>query len=65
MNDLYDVPRGVADWIWNNPAEAAQEFLKTHPEFILEQPGWPFNESELERNITHWPGAWLKRQTMP
>ena len=64
MNDLYDVPRGVADWVWNNPAEAAQEFLKTHPEFILEQPAWPFNESDLEHNITHWPGAWLKRRAM-
>lgn len=61
MYDLHDVPRGRPDWTWDNPAEAAKEFLKSHPEFVLEQPAWPFNESELDRNITHWPGAWLKR----
>ncbi len=32
-----------------------------HPEFIVEQPTWPFNDSELRQNITHWPQAWLRR----
>ena len=61
MEDLYDVPRGEPDWIRNNPAEAAREFVERHPEFIIEQPAWPFNESELSKNITHWPDAWIKR----
>lgn len=61
MKDLYDVPRGSADWVWNHPTAAAAEFAELHPEFILEQPTWPFNESELTENITHWPGAWLRR----
>ncbi len=29
--------------------------------FVIHQPAWPFNESTLERNVTHWPGAWLQR----
>jgi hypothetical protein len=29
--------------------------------FQIEEPNWPFNESSLSKNITHWPGAWLKR----
>jgi cephalosporin hydroxylase len=62
MKDLYDVPRGKPEWKWNNPESAAAEFLGTHPEFVLEQPAWPFNESELSENITHWPGAWLRRK---
>jgi len=62
MKDLSDVPRGVADWEWNHPTAAAVEFSKQHSEFLLEQPAWPFNESELSENITHWPGAWLYKK---
>lgn len=61
MRELDDVPRGQANWREDNPAAAAQDFAARHPEFLLEQPGWPFNESSLSRNITHWPDAWLKR----
>ena len=62
MKDLHDVPRGIPDWSWNHPTAAAAEFALKHPEFVLEQPVWPFNESELTENITHWPGAWLRRK---
>jgi len=62
MEDLHDVPRGDADWVWDHPTDAAKEFAEEHPEFVVEQPKWPFNESELAENITHWPGAWLRRK---
>lgn len=62
MEDLSDVPRGRPDWIHDNPAEAARDFATEHPEFVLEQPPWPFNESELNANVTHWPSAWLRRR---
>ena len=61
MKDLHDVPRGKPDWSWNNPAAAAAEFAASHQDFRVEQPAWPFNESALSSNITHWPGAWLRR----
>jgi cephalosporin hydroxylase len=61
MEDLYDVPRGAAKWENDNPSQAALEFEQRHPEFRILQPQWPFNESELRENITHWPGAWLQR----
>jgi cephalosporin hydroxylase len=61
MYDLVDVPRGQTEWATDNPTWAARDFAATHPEFVIEQPAWPFNESELDQNITHWPGAWLKR----
>lgn len=61
MKDLDKVPRGQSDWSWNHPTAAAVEFSKKHEEFIIEQPEWPFNESELTENVTHWPSAWLKR----
>ncbi|EIJ43126.1 cephalosporin hydroxylase [Beggiatoa alba B18LD] len=62
MQYLYDVPRGTPEWISDNPTEAAKEFVKAHPEFVIEQPEWGFNESELTNNITHWPQAWLRRK---
>lgn len=61
MQFLDDVPRGRAEWKTDNPSEAAIEFAARHPEFVLEQPVWPFNESALRENVTHWPSAWLRR----
>ena len=61
MEILHDVPRGTPSWNKDNPAQAARDFAKNHPNFKLEQPKWPFNESKLTDNITHWPSAWLQR----
>jgi cephalosporin hydroxylase len=61
MRNVSDVPRGTSEWTWNNPMDAADLFVQNHPQFILEQPAWPFNESELSENVTHWPGAWLRK----
>lgn len=60
--DLADVPRGKRQWRWDNPKTAAIEFAAKHPEFVIEEPPWPFNESELTRSVTYWPSAWLCRQ---
>lgn len=62
MYDLYDVPRGRAEWETDNPLEAVKDFIKVHSEFVQEQPRWSFNESALSENITHWPCAWLRRR---
>ena len=62
MKDLYDVPRGKPEWKGDNPAAAAVEFAQRHPDFALEQPAWPFNESDLTQSISHWPNAWLRRK---
>jgi cephalosporin hydroxylase len=61
MSELTDVPRGDANWKDDHPTAAAHEFVSRHPEFAMTQPPWPFNESELGANVTHWPGAWLQR----
>jgi cephalosporin hydroxylase len=61
MQDLYDTPRGKPEWLHDHPAAAVIEFAETHSEFVVEQPLWNFNESDLVKNITHWPGAWVKR----
>ena len=61
MLDLADVPRGKPEWTADNPTSAARDFATLHPEFVIEQPPWPFRESAWGRNITHWPDGWLKR----
>jgi cephalosporin hydroxylase len=61
MSLVSDVPRGTPAWRDDNPTEAARDFAANHPEFVWEQPAWLFNESTLNKNVTHWPGAWLKR----
>lgn len=62
MRDVHDVPRGTPGWITDNPAQAAEDFAARHPDFVIEAPAWRFNESELDRSITAWPSAWLKKK---
>lgn len=61
MRDLTDAPRGAPGWDKDNPANAAQDFATRNKDFVLCEPAWPFNESTLSGNITHWPDAWLQR----
>lgn len=61
MRDVHDVPRGAPEWKEDNPVSAAEDFVGKHPEFTIESPPWRFNESELDKNITAWPSAWLKK----
>lgn len=62
MRDLHDAPRGHKEWKTDNAQEAVAEFLKTHPEFSLEIPQKPYNESTLKQGPTQWPQAWLKKK---
>lgn len=63
MRYLDGVPRGSPTWRTDNPGAAAAAFLARHPEFVLRPPRWPFNESQLSADVTHWPDAWLQRRT--
>ena len=62
MKDLHDVPNGKLEWKHDHPTAAAAEFAVKHPEFVPGEPPWPFNESTLKNNVTHWPGAYLRRK---
>lgn len=63
MEDVYDTPRGKPSWQSDNPVTAVREFLQESADFTEGQPAWPFNESPLARNVTHWPRAWLLRRS--
>lgn len=61
MTDLVGAPRSKEDWGWNNPKEAAEEFARENPDFVIAPPAFPFNEGNLTESVTYWPSAWLKR----
>jgi cephalosporin hydroxylase len=63
MRDLAGAPRSEPDWDVNNPSAAALEFVAEAPEFVLEEPGLPFNEGYItERTPTYWPNAFIRRR---
>jgi cephalosporin hydroxylase len=62
MRDLVGAPRSNPDWDENNPRTAVDDFVMSHPEFVLEAPAWPFNESVgLTKALTYLRGGWLRR----
>jgi cephalosporin hydroxylase len=61
MEEVVGASRTQADWTWNNPKQAAAEFVKKHPEFALVEPDPLFNEGSITERVTYWPGAFLRR----
>jgi cephalosporin hydroxylase len=61
MQDVVGGARTSPDWITNNPQTAVREFLAQHPEFVLEEPAFPFNEGLVTDRVTYWPNAFLRR----
>jgi cephalosporin hydroxylase len=61
MAKVVGAPRTQPDWTWNNPLNAAEEFAATHPEFVIEEPAFPFNEGAVTDRVTYWPSGFLKR----
>lgn len=61
MQRLVGAPRSGGDWSWDNPQEAARDFLAAHDEFVHEQPRFEFDEGLVTSPVTYWPGGWLRR----
>jgi len=53
--------RTQPDWTWNNPKEAALEFVRKHPNFAIEEPAFHFNEGEVTERVTYWTCGYIKR----
>lgn len=62
MGDLVGAPRSSDDWGWNNPREAALEFVANHEGFMIENPPIPFNEGVITEPVTYWPSAWILKK---
>lgn len=61
MEQVVGAPRTQPDWVWNNPRRAALEFVEQHTDFVIEEPGFVFNESALTERVTYWPNAFIRR----
>jgi hypothetical protein len=61
MAEVAGAPRTRPEWAWDNPAEAARDFVARHPEFVLEDPPFLFNEGAIQERVTYWPSAYVKR----
>ena len=61
MEQLAGAPRSAADWSWNNPRQAAIEFVAENPDFVIEEPRFAFNEGQVTERVTYWPSAFIKR----
>ena len=64
MAALCGAPRSAADWGWNNPQAAIDDFLAAHPHFAVEEPAFPFNEGAVRRPVTYSPRGLLRRTGM-
>jgi cephalosporin hydroxylase len=61
MEELTGAPRSSPDWTWNNPRQAALEFVAENPDFKIEEPPFVFNEGAVTERVTYWPSAFIKR----
>jgi len=61
MEQVVGAPRTQPDWSWNNPKQAALEFINKNPDFIIEEPTFLFNEGSITERVTYWPSGFIKR----
>jgi cephalosporin hydroxylase len=61
MEEVVGAPRTQTDWTWNNPKQAALEFVAANRNYIIEEPPFRFNEGNITERVTYWPFAFIKR----
>ena len=61
MENLAGASRSNEDWTWNNPRQAALEFVADNADFVIEEPPFAFNEGNVTERVTYWPSAFIKR----
>jgi cephalosporin hydroxylase len=60
MEAVVGASRTQPDWTWNNPRQAALEFVRQNPNFRIEEPPFLFNEGTITQRVTYWPSAFIK-----
>jgi cephalosporin hydroxylase len=61
MGHIKGAPRTQPDWDWNNPESAAKAFVAAHPDYVIEEPSFPFNEGVVADRVTYWPSGFIRR----
>ncbi len=63
MQNLVGAARSSQDWAWNNPRAAAEDFVRSNVQFVIEEPEFPFNEGTVTDRVTYWPSGFLRRRS--
>jgi cephalosporin hydroxylase len=61
MEQVVGAPRTSSDWSWNNPKQAALQFVNHNKNFAIEEPQFLFNEGNITKRVTYWPNSFIKR----
>jgi cephalosporin hydroxylase len=61
MEQVVGAPRTKPEWTFDNPRRAIHDFVSDHPDFVVEEPIWPFNEGVVDQRVTYWPDAFVRR----
>jgi cephalosporin hydroxylase len=61
MEAVVGAPRTHHDWAWNNPRQAAVQFVAENDRFVIQEPAFPFNEGIITERVTYWPNAFVRR----
>ncbi len=61
MEQVVGASRTEPDWTWNNPKQAALDFVAANQDFVIEEPSFLFNEGNISERVSYWPSAFIKR----
>jgi cephalosporin hydroxylase len=61
MERATGLPRSAPDWTTNNPNAAAAEFVRAHPDYVVDEPEFLFDESLISHGVTGWAGGAVRR----
>jgi hypothetical protein len=61
MEKVVGAPRTRPEWRQDNPRQAALEWVRRNPNFVVEEPDFIFNEGLVTQRVTYWPDAFLQR----
>jgi cephalosporin hydroxylase len=61
MQEVVGAPRTRPDWTWNNPQQAAADFVAANSAYEIVEPRFAFNEGAVTERVTYWPGGIIRR----
>jgi cephalosporin hydroxylase len=61
MERAVGLPRSAPDWATNNPNAAVAEFVRSNPDFVVDDPAFLFNESLISQPVSYGAGGILRR----
>jgi cephalosporin hydroxylase len=61
MAELAGLPNAPVHWAWDNPRQAALEFVQERTDYSLDDPLPLFSESAVTNPVTYWPSAYLRK----